>query len=572
MLLRAGYLFDETAKQDAIRNDRNWGWAYAAEILDRLGLTAVKVSPAELAERITELSIFLMGSFKAASFAPRLDAWVKAGGILIGSNVEGLDQIFGNQFIGYLGQEKGEFSLSGKFFLKKSKFTEGIDSPLHPERPLLAASPLRLVKAVSSLEIASGKQASFITARHYGKGWAFYFSFDLAQTFWVIQQGRAVDQDYDGDGYWRTSDASVIEDNEAEIPYTDELLLLLQNMVSCKPHPLIHQIPPKGGKIPDFVFYYPGDDEGKTGIQVPAGEFMRSRGLPYHINLMLKDGKFAVTPEEVAKLRENGTELSLHFNFMDGFTHPGGYTKADVKDQTKSYLQRFGRLPVCANTHWFRWTGWAEPALWMWEAGIKADNSYTPKKSPPLNPVNSIGFLFGTAFPFFFWNDYKSGNERIDFLELPVVAYECGYQDDNTDFSQLKKIILLAKHYQLVMCLFYHPVYIAKRPSCRTAIDKLLSLLKEEGLEPLHLSADEVANWWFARSKIRIEKVNFEEGKLTFLTCCSYPEGFIAKIPLGRLKPSAIEFPHKIVNKFGQRWLFVVLPTGQKEVAVEFCR
>ncbi len=572
MLLQAAYLFDEKVREEAHRNKRNYWWAYIAEILDRLGLTAVKVSPAELSKELSTLSLLFLGNTEGTPFTQELDAWVRAGGILIGSNVQGLDQIFGNQFIGCLGQEKGEFSLSGRFLLKRTDFTQGIDSPLHPGKPLLAASPLRLVKAATSMEIASGRGGSFITARQYGKGWAFYFSFDLAQTFWVIGQGRPVDQDYDGDGYWRTSDASIIEDNEPEIAYADELLFLLQNMVSRQPHPLIHQIPPQGGKIPDFVFYYPGDDEGTPGVQVPASKFMRSRSLPYHINLMLKNGKFAVTPEEVVELRENGTELSLHFNFMDGFTHPGGYEKADIKEQTELYLQRFGELPICANTHWFRWTGWAEPALWMREAGIRADNSFTPKKSPPLNPVNSIGFLFGTAFPFFFWSDYKSGNERIDFLELPVVAYECGYQDDKTDFSKLKKIILLARHYQLVMCLFYHPVYITKRSACRAAIDKLLSLLKEEGLEPLHLGANEVADWWFARSRIRIEKVNFDGAKLTFFTSCHYPAGFIAKIPLGSLTPLKVDFPHKIMEKFGQRWLFLALPGGEKEVTVELAR
>jgi len=521
VLLQAAYLFDEKVREEAHRNKRNYWWVYIEEILDRLGLTAVKVSPAELSKELSTLSLLFLGNTEGAPFTQELDAWVRAGGILIGSNVQGLDQIFGNQFIGYLGQEKGEFSLSGRFLLKRTDFTQGIDSPLHPGKPLLAASPLRLVKAATSMEIASGRGGSFITARQYGKGWAFYFSFDIAQTLWVIGQGRPVDQDYDGDGYWRTSDASVIEDNEPEIAYADELLFLLQNMVSRQPHPLIHQIPPQGGKIPDFVFYYPGDDEGTPGVQVPASKFMRSRSLPYHINLMLKNGKFAVTPQEVAELRKNGTELSLHFNFMDGFTHPGGYANTDVKEQTESYLQRFGELPICANSHWFRWTGWAEPALWMWEAGIRADNSFTPKKSPPLNPVNSIGFPFGTAFPFFF---------------------------------------------------FYHPVYITRRPSCRAAIDKLLSLLKEEGLEPLHLGANEVADWWFARSRIRIEKVNFDGAKLTFFTSCHYPAGFIAKIPLGSLTPVKIDFPHKIMEKFGQRWLFLALPGGEKEVTVEFAR
>lgn len=577
MFLRAGYLFDEREKAQAIKNSHNYWWSYIVEILDRLGLTANKVSPEQLPEKLGEFSILFLGDFNAISLAGELDGWVKSGGILIGSNVEGLDEIFGNEFIDFQKQKNGEFSISGKFFLKESPFAREIHSLLHPEKLLLAASPLRRVKTIKSSEIAADGTASFITGRSCGKGWAFYFGFDLAQTFWVIQQGKPIDKDYDGDGYWRTGDAIVIEDNEPEVAYTDELLFLLQNMVRFQPHPLIHQIPPKDGKIPDFIFYHPGDDEGHPENQVQASDFMASRNLPYHINLMSggdeksADGKFAINEKEEKKLIENNTELSLHFNFMDGFSHPCGYTKDDVRKQVEFYVRRFGKTPVSANCHWCRWTGWSEPALWMKEMGIKSDHSRIHIKSPPLNPVNEIGFSFGTSFPSFFWSDHLSGNERIEFLELPIIAYECGYNQNNeTDFSKLEKVILLAKHYQLIMNLFYHPVYIAKYPACRQAIDKLISLMKEQELNPLHLGLDEVTTWWFNRNRTKIERVKFEDGKLTFLAFTPHPEGFIAKIPLGNLAPLKINFPHKIINKFGKRWLFLVLPSGEKKVVIDF--
>jgi len=575
MILGAGYVFDKDARERANIGGRNYWWAYMAEVLSCLGLTAMPIPPDDLAGWLDGISVLFLDEIDAPHLLLELEAWVENGGTLVGCNTEGLDRIFGNVFATVKEQPGDEFSISGYFQLKESRFTADIHSPLHPEAPLIAVSRLRLVKTDSSEEIGTDGENSYITARPYGGGWAFYFGFNIAQTFWAIQQGRPIDRDYDGDGYWRTSDAAVIGNNEPEVAYTDELLFLLQNFIGVQPLPMIHQLPPKGEFIPDFVLYYAGDDEGDGGIQVPASAFMASRGLPYHINTMPKDGRFAITPEEEAWLKKQGIELSLHYNFMDGFTHPGGFTEEDIKRQADLYVQRFGNAPICANTHWWRWCGWSEPAIWMAKAGIRADNSFAHRRSPPLDPRNMIGMLFGTSFPHFFWSDFRRGNERIDFLELPVVSYEIGYsfsweelEKSTVDVSQLKKALLLAKHYGMTMCMFYHPVYLARVPSCRKCIDELLSIIRTEGLEVLHLGADEVVDWWTSRSRARIEDVRFEGEVLRFKSSCSYRDGFIAKISIGDREPRILGTRSKVVEKFGNRWLLLPIPPGENEIAI----
>jgi len=420
---------------------------------------------------------------------------------------------------------------------------------------------------VDSSTLAVAENHAAITARRHGSGWAFYLGFDLAQTFWVIQQGRPVDADYDGDGYLRTGDAIVIGDREPEIAYTDELLFLLQNMVSVHPIPLIHQIPPDGDTIPDFLLFYGGDDEGSVGIQVPAAEFMASRRLPYHINCMQLDCKFGVGEAEIERMSALGTELSPHYNFINGFKHPTGFTRADVEKQTRAFVEHFGRLPVCSNFHWCRWTGWAEPALWLSEHGIRADNSYAHRQLTVLNPVNSMGFAFGTSYPFHFYADHRSGNRRLDVVELPIVAYEVGYTPDQTDFDILERAILLAAHYQSTMNFFYHPVYIANLGTCRSAIDRLLSLTKESGISALHSAPDAVARWWENRSCTRIEDVRMNDNGLAFVARTPSPSGFIAKIPLQSTEAPSTTLPHRVVEKFGHRWLLLAVPPG--ETAVE---
>jgi hypothetical protein len=39
---------------------------------------------------------------------------------------------------------------------------------------------------------------------------------------------------------------------------------------------------------------------------------MASRGLPYHINLMPLDGRFAMGSEEQARIERNGHEIAMH--------------------------------------------------------------------------------------------------------------------------------------------------------------------------------------------------------------------------------------------------------------------
>lgn len=560
--LKAGYLFDEEANG---KEQKCW-WPYLAEILDRLGLTATEISPDELSRELPQLSLLFLGDRDRTPFARELDAWVRAGGVLIGSNTEGLDTLFGNEFVRHIPQEKGYFSLNGPFFLRKSPFTEGINSPLHPDNPLLIASPVRLVARRGSEELGYRGKHSLITARRYGKGWAFYFGFDLAQTFWVINHGRPVDQDYDGDGYLRVGDGIIIEDYEPEVPYTDILLFLLQNLISVLPFPLLHQLPPSKGDLPDALFYYGGDDEGTPGIDLPASKFMKSRNLPYHINIMPNENsEFAVGAGEVQEMERNGTEISLHYNFIDNFPHPCGFTEEDIQKQTRLFVDRFGKIPVCANLHYARWTGWHEPALWMKKCGLKASNIKLHRRSPPINPVNEIGFSFGTGFPYFYWADKK-----IDFLELPITAYECGYKDEQTDFPKLEKAVKLALHYNMIMNFFYHPVYIATYPACREALDKLLRVIEEKKVNILHSTPDRVSDWWLARSRGRIEEVTFEDDSLNFTAFCSYEEGFIVKVPLDERTILRANFPCKVKRVFSRKWAFLILPGGESRVTIGY--
>jgi hypothetical protein len=586
--LRLAYLYDPDLHAAANGAGRNYWDVYIGEILDQLGLRAEAIARQTLedAEHLSQYATLLIGNLPRWGRAARdnLHEWVRGGGTLIAFATEGLHDLFGNRCVGRVRQPKDEFTCAATFALKPHPLAREIHSPLQPKQHLLIFSDALKVQSEESVELAQmfdlrgrDMDCAAVTARRVGKGRAFYFAFSVPQTMWVLHQGRPIDRDYDGDHYLRRSDAIVIRPHSIEVAYADEILFLLQNMIGVQPHPFVHQLPPTpDGNVPDALFFWGGDDEGDiAGIQLRASNWMKERGLPYHINAMPRsDGKFGLSRADAQKIRANGHEISLHFNYIDNFPPGAGFTREDVLAQAAAYRQHFGADWVCSVNHWCRWTGWAEPAKWMREAGGKADNSFVHSSSPPSNPVNLLGFSFGTAFPFWFYDDWRNGNQRIDFLEEPITAYECGYVGkEETDFATVHKVIDVAARYHLTMNMFHHPIYIADYPACRLAIEEGLRYIKARKIRALHVGNDELYRWWKARSEARVTEPRASASEIAFQATCDYPSGMIIKIPLGRRRAERATVNGKrarCVNerKFGQNWGMVVV-RGKGEVRVK---
>ena len=584
--LRIGYCYDDDLRRQANSAGRNYWHCYVEEIVGRLGVTAESIGRAALAdpEALCRFSALLVGDLDAdqvpAGAAGALREWVEAGGILIGFMSAGLEQVFGCRPRTRIPRPGDDFCQSASFALGDHPVAAGVRSTLCPEQRLIILGDALALEAADTEEVArlfnlcgadTGRAA--ITARALGQGTAFYFGFNVPQTLWGIQQGRPITGDYDGDGYLRFSDARTIGANDPCVAYADEILLLLANMLAVRPHPCVAPIPPLDGRPADLLLFWGGDDEATPGIQVPASDWMRSRGLPYHINLMPLNGRFAVTPEEFAHIEANGHECSLHYNFMDGFSHPCGFTRAVVAAQARLYRDTFGKDPVCTVNHWCRWTGWHEPARWMAAEGSKADNSRIHRGSPPTNPVNTFGFSFGTAYPTWFYSDYQDGNRRLDFLAEPIIAYEMGYRQGERDFAGLHTILEMAAHRHLTLNLFHHPVYIVRDQACRDAIDEGLRFVDERGWHAVHAGPDELWRWWSARSQARLTDARSGEGGTSCLAECAYPGGFTVRVPCGtrtlaRALSDGTPAASLVRHEFGQAWVEVALPPGTHRLEV----
>ena len=106
-------------------------------------------------------------------------------------------------------------------------------------------------------------------------------------------------------------------------------------MIGVRRIPLVHQLPPADGEIPDALFYWGGDDEGADGTQLPASNFMKEQRLPYHLNIMPLGGSFHLTEDEARQIEANGHELALHINFINDYEHPLHFTRDDIKKQIR---------------------------------------------------------------------------------------------------------------------------------------------------------------------------------------------------------------------------------------------
>lgn len=588
----AAYVYDAELRIQANQQGKNYWYEYIREIFGQLGLQAKEVSINALEDKrsLDDIAVLLVGDLKASKITDEirenLDDWVRDGGILIGFATEGLDEIFGNAFDSIIAQDESDYDISGYFSLLSDSLTVDIHSYLHPEQKLIIFSQIRCINPEKSEELArlydidnvdTGYAA--IVKRKYHKGYAYYFAFNVPQTIWVLHQGIPITYDRDGDGYYRTGDLIATGDNEREVLYADEIIFLIENMIAQRPQPMIYTMPPKDGQIPDALFFWGGDDEAAGGTQLWASNWMKEKGLPYHINIMLNSkGEFTVTKEEAEAIRANGHECSLHYNFIDNFD-PLAFTEADIKEQAEAFYKEYGFHAICTVNHWCRWTGWAETAKWMREAGGKADNSFIHHRLPPLNPSNRLGFVFGTSFPFYFYDDYRGENKKIDFLEEPITAYEVGYSaSDVTDFDIVHRSIDMAANYHLVMDMFYHPINVYNHPACRSAIEEVLRYIESKGMVAVHMGNDGIWKWWDKRSRSQITDVilHEENGRtnMVFSTSCEYDDGMIVKIPV---KSANLSTPplcngqsasYRIRESFGRKWLYVIIPEGAHKVEI----
>ena len=600
MAPRVIYLYDDSLRKAANRRGENYWFCYVREILDGLGVTGQGAAPASLSrETLADTGVLILGDYDAgllpAGCEALLQQWMEAGGVLVGLATTGLDKLFGIQGATTLvGTEP--FSVTGWMSLEGKDEASGLFDDLFPRTLAPVFAPYRRVAlkdAVSLTDLwktegGEGEPVgAAVTRRTAGRGRAFYFAFNLAQAVWTYHQGRPVTQDVDGDGYLRTSDGMMLRFGDSTtVPCADLMMLILENMLAPAGIPFVHQLPPLDGAVPDMLFHVGGDDEASAGSQAEASRYLKSVGLPYHVNVMLgTDGQFHFADEDRRLYEENGHEYSLHFNFMQfpvGVTHPAPIEEEEFDRQVKLYVERFGKLPVCANTHCLRASGWADTARFGARRGLLGENSLIHHRVPPMNPTNLFGAPFGTMYPFFVYDDAAHGNERLVFVSVPIGFYEPGgaageeshplFGKETFREDEYRRVTELACRYGWTLNLFIHPMsFRSKQYRTRETLQCMRDRVNELGARAVWHGTDAVTLWWHARAGTRLE---CRPGKREFTAAVAHAGGVLVRfldtgLPAGASftldgRPLAAQRR----SRLGRDWLYVLVPQGEHTLKV----
>lgn len=579
------YVWDEKLRQKFKGHRQNYWDTYYREIGVQLGIRAERVSLAELetAGALRGVRVLLLGCLSGEKLPDTVKAaireWVRQGGLLIGCAPQGLDDVFGVESCANFGQQPDEYAISAYLDLIPHALTHQVHPHAYLEQKLFALSPVRLVKPAGAVPLArlydtNKNYLGFpaVTWNRFGSGWAGYFAFDLVKTVWLLHQGRPL-PDFDKQGKM-----SLVGDNLCTVPYADELVHLLENMIAQTGQPLVYAIPPLDGQVPDALFYWGGDEyRGPSEMSLKASDWMKAQGLPYHINIEIDN--HPLTVDELRHIQANGHEVSLYYHPLPD----RAVSRELIREQSDLLFKKFGYRPgstLLYNTHW---QGWVELARWMQEAGGTADNSRgcVNKFLAPHPYANGpvFSFAFGTSYPFHFYDDYRRDNERIDFLEQPIVWYEMGHRgsvppyDDRITraLDEVHYPIDFAVKYHLVLNVFYHPIYIVNHAPCREAIQETLRYIRECGYCVRHMTNNQAADWWHARERCGVDQLETAPDIVRFRAVCAYPGGMIIKVPIqdrevvqvpgGAGKPA-----YTVKPEFGDMWVYVIVPAGEHAV------
>jgi hypothetical protein len=220
----------------------------------------------------------------------------------------------------------------------------------------------------------------------------------------------------------------------------------------------------------------------------------------------------------------------------------------------------------------------------MRAAGTRADNGFAGKCVPNDNHFRnsaSFGFGFGTAYPFYFWDDWRARNARIDFMEQPIVCYEAGHRGstavepdrDTRAFEDLHLALSLALKYHLTLNMFYHPTYIVRNAACREALYEIRRYLAFRRAVVVHMNNRMLAEWWDARHASAVAVCALSRRQTTFRARCAYPAGMVVKLPLPQgCEGACVEGTSAVTvrREFGRTWIYLVVPRGRHRLTVRF--
>lgn len=588
-----GFVYDDDLRKELNQRKINYWDAYLREITGLLGACGTPVLLRELENpgQFKNLRSLIIGQQSGGNLTDKMlkniTAWVREGGVLMGFGLKGMDDVFGIKSVGTGKQAPGDYTISGYLDFRPHSITHEVHPFLFTEQKLLILSDIEAVELDGGIELArlykaDGQETSHpaIAWNEFGRGFGAYFAFDVCKTVWLLHQGKPTSHIPETRWHPRPPDMMVIGENSTKIPYADEICFILQNMIAQTSQPFIYQLPPHNGKMADALLYWGGDEYvGPVELSLKASDWMKAQGLPYHINIQ---ENHPMTPEEFRHITaDNGHEISLFYHTLKD--NGDKMSEEMYLKQSADFEKKVGYRPGITVNSVTRWNHWAGAAKWMLKAGGKGDNSFCSSKLQLEHPLANgpvFGFAFGTCYPFYFYDDYRGENRKIQFMEQPIVCYEIGHRgsllDHETDVAREVHFPLeMAIKHHMTMNMFYHPGYVARYPLCRKAIQEILKYIGDCHANVTHMGNDALAEWWEKRSLSSLDNIRLENDTLTFDCDCRYKDGMIVKVLLNRNLVDVSydkRWPadYAIRKEFAGHWLFVNVPFGKHDIKIKW--
>ena len=599
------YINNKQLKRENNTKGLNHWEAYIEEMLHELGADFEPLDIDKIPEEglLGRYSCVIIGAQSGqhldAVMLQALTNFTENGGLLIAFMAKELDELFGIETIN-VEKEKNPYEISGYFDLLPHPLTRNVHPHTFLEQKLLILSDTTRVRCTQAEKISCLYSSaledtlfSAISWREVGKGYAAYFAFDAPKTVWALHQGRPLYTEKQTQVNPRPADGVVLGSNSGKVPYADEILYLLQNMIAQMGEAFVYTLPPHNDKVPDAAIIWGGDEYfGPTHWSMYASDFMRSLGLPYHINI--ESENHPITKDEFDHItKDNGHEISLYI-LLD---EQNKISPERIKQQRDRLVERFGVEPGCCLFNVVRWYGWAEPARWLVEGGGTSVHSKLPGLMNIMHPLaNAPAFAMvaGTANPFHYYDCAEYANAFIPCVELPAVGYELGHNGsvgvmfevskdgaehldtdtavyspgDNTsiNFDDVHLPVDMAVKYHTLSHFFYHPTYIKECPNSRAAIQHIVDYIGFLQADIYHMANNQAAAWWNERRGAKVRKAQKSENIDQLEAIGGHDSGLIAKMPVDK-KINTVTIDgktaqYRIIQDFGKDWLHIVFPPG----------
>ncbi|MBR4867931.1 MAG: hypothetical protein IKU10_02140 [Clostridia bacterium] len=508
---------------------------YFEEMASRLGVTAEKLPVSQVTETaFNATDVVLVGAETlAADVVGALQTATANGALVIGFATQGADDLFGLTVKGKVTQTE-PYETIGQFVAPQMVLPSRVDMPLPIMSDVLVTAG---GKVQATIQVGDQLVQGLVAGDN-----TYYIPFDLPHTLLKIVQGKSNPEG--PSGYFpvgRIPDRrSLGYDFDSTNPVADLYLLLLEKLLWNRKIPMVHVLPTlKDGVTPaDILFFYGGDDDNTCGeLDERASQIMFAKGLPYHLNMMPEGehGGYRLDRAGMEKILARGHELALHYN-LTGVP----FTKESFAQQMGTYVEAYQDVPVSNVGHCLANVGYSEFARWQAELGVKGDAGMVGTiNQADINAFNVYDFGFGTAYPFFIYDDADHQSKRLDFCGIPLAYYEprTGGQYGESD-AQLRKCAENAAYYAQPVCLFSHPHYVAfwqgyDSTMTLRAFDTIHGICAQNGWQVVHTGPDELCLWWIERDAAKLTQT---ETGLTVSLAGDRP--MVIKIPLTSEAPA----------------------------------